>query len=280
MIYLKNFVRAKWLVDNIDKDNIVVLDASAGLNDPLEGINSYRDSHIKGAHFVSLEEVSTGKIGEFGGRHPLPDLEKFLEEMRKLGVNNDSKIIIYDDGNIAMAGRLWWLLKYIGKEDVYILIGGKEAYKEAGGDLTKDLPGAEEEGDLSLKINKDIKVDMEEVKERIGDKDTAIVDVRAHERYIGEVEPLDSVAGHIKGALNYPWTEFLQDKDIRDMESIEDKLKDLKDYKEIIVHCGSGITGTVAVLMLDEIGVDAKLYAGGYSDWVSYKDNEVFQGES
>ena len=96
---------------------------------------------------------------------------------------------------------------------------------------------------------------------------------------MGKAEPMDAVAGHIKGALNYPWTDLIDNNKI-EADKLEEKFKDLKTYDEIIIHCGSGITGTVAMILLDEVGIKSKLYAGGYSDWVSYEDNEVVKGEN
>ena len=277
--FLKNFVDSRWLMDNIDDENLIILDARASLSDPLEGERSYYESHIKGAHFVSLEKVSTGNLDTHGGRHPLPDLKKFLQNMKDLGINNSSKIVIYDDGTIAMASRLWWLLKYIGKKDVYILEGGIEDFKAKGGTISSDIATVKEEGDLSLKIDETMLVDMDYIKKKIYDEDTAIVDARAYKRYIGEYEPLDPIPGHIKNALNYPWTELVKDGKIIDLEDAKEKFKDLQDYKEVLVHCGSGITGIVSLLVLDEIGIESTLYPGGYSDWISYDENEVVLGE-
>lgn len=276
---MKNFKDSKWLMENIDKENIIVLDARAALGDPLQGKRDYGKAHIKGARFVSLEDVLTGELRTNGGRHPLPNLDKFIEDMKDLGVCDSKTILIYDDGTLAMAGRLWYLLKLIGKEEVYILEGGIEAFLENGGEVTDELPLIERASDLSLNLKEDILVYINYVKEKIDDLSTAIVDVRAHERYIGKVEPLDSVAGHIRGALNYPWTDLLDNNKI-EADKLEEKFKDLKTYDEIIIHCGSGITGTVAMILLDEVGIKSKLYAGGYSDWVSYEDNEVVKGEN
>lgn len=272
---LKHFMDVKWLIENIDNENIIILDARASLSDPLDGLKSFNNCHIKGASFVSLEDVSTGDIGVHGGRHPLPDLDKFVSAMQKLGINNCSKIVIYDDGSLAMAARLWWLLKYIGKDDVYILEGGIKKYISSGGEVTDERVLIETQGDLSLKVQDKMIVDMMYVKSKINDKDTAIVDAREHKRYIGEFEPIDPIAGHIPNTLNYPWTEIVEDGKVITLANAIDKFKNLKDYNEIIVHCGSGITAIVTIIMLDEIGLKATLYAGGYSDWISYIENEI-----
>src|SRR5690606_34540230 len=110
---VKNFVSQEWLVNNLSKDNLVILDARGDLNDPTAGFIEYKKGHIKGAQYVSLEEVMTGDLAEHGGRHPLPNMKKFVEDMKNLGVSDDSTVVIYDHGNLALAGRLWWLLKYM-----------------------------------------------------------------------------------------------------------------------------------------------------------------------
>lgn len=272
---MKNFVDYKWLIENKDSENLLILDARAGLTDPLEGINAYNKGHIVGAQFVSLEDVMTGEVSTHGGRHPLPDINKFTEDMKSLGMRNNSKVIIYDDGNIAMAGRLFWLLRYFRKEDVFILKGGIEEWKDNGGETTTEIPNIKKSDSLELEINEDMKIDMEYVKSIINQNNKAIVDSRAYERYIGKVEPLDRIAGHIPNSLNYPWTDLVKDGEILSKDKLEEKFKELKDKDEIIVHCGSGITGIVNLLFMEEIGLKPKLYPGGYSDWISYEDNEV-----
>lgn len=276
---MKNFVDYKWLMENMENKKLIILDARAGLTDPLEGINDYNKDHIKGAQFVSLEEVMTGEIDTHGGRHPIPDLDQFTKDMKELGMEDDSTVIIYDDGNLAMAGRLWWLLKYFNKDNVFILEGGIKKWKDNGGITTKEISEVEKSNSLSLSINKDMKIDMEYVKDRIDKDNTAIVDARAYERYIGKVEPMDKIPGHIPNALNYPWMDLVENGEIPNMDELREKFKDLEDKEEIIVHCGSGITGTVNLLLMEEIGLNPKLYPGGYSDWISYDENEIITGE-
>lgn len=272
---MKNFVDYKWLKDNLDNEKLLVFDARAGLSNVLEGINAYNQGHIKNAQFVSLEEVMTGKKSTHGGRHPLPHIDKFTEDMKKNGMEDDSIVVIYDDGNLAMAGRLWWILKYFGKKDIFVLEGGIKKWIDMGESITTEIPKINRSKTLSLKKNDGIKVDMDYVKNSIFRDNTAIIDARAHERYTGKTEHLDRIAGHIPSALNYPWTELVKDGQIKSINKLKETFSDLEKYDEIIVHCGSGITATVNILLMEEIGLSPKLYPGGYSDWVSYEDNEV-----
>ena len=266
---MRNIKTQQWLIDNIDNDNLVILDARAHLNDSSYGYESYKESHIPGALFVSLKETMSGPVKEHGGRHPLPNMEKFNEDMRLLGIRDSSNIVVYDDGTLEMASRLWWLLKYSGRENVFILEGGFSEWTKSNCKTTNKNVTPIPSNSLSLNIKDGMLVIMEEVREAVTSDNTAIIDSRAYERYIGEVEPLDSRAGHIPSALNYPWTQ------LNSSMSIEEHYKDLKDYDDIIVYCGPGITGSVNYLFMEEAGLKPKLYSGSYSDWVSYDDNPV-----
>jgi len=275
---MKNIVSQEWLINNLSRENLILLDVRGDLKDPSSGFNDYKESHIRGAQYVSLEETMSGKLSTHGGRHPLPNLEKFVTDMKSLGINDHSIVVIYDDGSLAISGRLWWMLKYIGKSDVFILEGGFKHWLDNNLEVTSELVHATPSNSLTLNINHLMKVDMDYVTSAINSDVIAIVDARAYERYSGEIEPLDRIAGHIPSALNYPWTELVKDGEIMDIKDIENYFKPLRDFEEIIVHCGSGITGTVNILFMEELGFKPKLYLGGYSDWVSYEDNVVIEG--
>lgn len=271
---MKNFRNKKWLIENINNNNLVILDARAELNDANAGYEQYKNGHIMGAQYVDLGHVMTGKVGEHGGRHPLPPMDEFINNMKKLGINNDSTIIVYDNGDLAMAGRLWWMLKYVGLEKVYVLEGGYDDWVNSNLEITQEVIKPKRYSDLNLNIKKLMLANIEDVKEAIKSDNIAIIDSRSYDRYSGEVEPLDRVAGHIPTALNYPWLDLIRENK-KDTNQLEKLFKDLYKYDEILVHCGSGITGTVNILFMEEIGLNPKLYAGGYSDWVSYKGNQV-----
>lgn len=271
---MKNFRSKEWLIENISREDLKVFDARAELNDPKAGYNQYINGHIKGSQYIDLEEVMTGKISQHGGRHPLPLMNNFIDQMMAYGVDDLSTIIIYDKGDYAMAGRLWWLLKYAGKEKVYILEGGYEQWLGSNLEITQDIIKPKIATRLNLNINNSLIADIDDVKNAINTKNIAIIDSRAYERYSGEVEPLDRIPGHIPNALNYPWTNLVGENK-KSLEELNLYFKKLKDFDELLVHCGSGITGTVNMLFLEEIGLKSKLYPGGYSDWVSYPNNEV-----
>lgn len=273
---MKNIISQEWLLENMSNKDLVILDARAGLTDPGAGMRDYEEGHIKGAQFISMEEVMSGKLTEHGGRNPLPALDKFVEDMKGFGVSDSSIVVIYDDGGLAMAaGRLWWLLKYIGKKDVFLLEGGINKWKANGLELTKEVDKPKASESLSLNVDNSIFADIDDVKRLIKDDGGAIVDCRSFPRYSGQEEPYDRIAGHIPSAINFPSSELIVDGRIMEMEKLEEHFQELRKYDEIIVHCGSGISATVNFILLEEIGIKSKLFPGSYSEWVSYLNNPV-----
>ena len=276
---MKNFKSSEWLIENINKDNLVILDARAELNDSSAGLMQYKIGHIKRAQYVDLGDVMIGELEEHGGRHPLPPMGKFINNMRGLGIQNDSIIIVYDNGDLAMAGRLWWLLKYAGLEEVYVLEGGYDDWINSNLQITQEVIKPQKSSGLNLNIKGPMFAAIEDIKKAIESENIAIIDSRTYDRYSGEVEPLDTVAGHIPTALNYPWVDLIKENK-KDISQLKKHFEELFQFNEILVHCGSGVTGTVNILFMEEIGLKPKLYAGGYSDWVSYKGNKVISKDN
>lgn len=275
---MKNIVSVNWLKENLNNQNLVVVDCRFDLMDKEYGKRSYEKEHIKGAVRVDLEKDLSSEVREHGGRHPLPKIEKLKETFENIGISNESIVVAYDEGDLAGPARLWWILKYLGHKEVYVLNGGIEAFKSVGGEVTSDVEPIEK-SEFKVNVNKDMIVDMEYVKDRINNERVAIVDSRENKRYIGEFEPVDKRAGHIPGALNYFWMDILDKAEDGFTIKSQDKLKELfsklNDYDEVIVYCGSGVTACPNSLALTEAGVKHKLYAGSYSDWISYEENSV-----
>ena len=273
---MKNIISQDWLLENMLNEDLVILDARAGLSDPETGIRAYEEGHIKGSQFISMETVMSSQQKQGGGRNPLPKLEKFRDDMKNFGVSDSSTVVIYDDGSLGMAaGRVWWLLKYIGKKDVFLLEGGISKWIENGLELTKEVEEVKPSKDLSLNIDSSIFADIDDVKRAIEDDKAVIVDCRAFARYSGQEEPHDRIPGHIPSAINYPSSDLVLDGTIMEVEKLKEHFQKLKKYDEIILHCGSGISATVNLLLLEEIGIKAKLFPGSYSEWVSDLDNPV-----
>jgi len=275
VIFLKNIVDINWLKSHIEDDDLVIIDCRFSLQDPIYGDKAYKEAHIPKAISVNLDKDLAGEKGEHGGRHPLPNMKDFVEFMESLGVSNNTTVLIYDDGDLAAPSRLWWMLKYIGIDKVYLLEGGITAWKTSQGRVTAEEYRGKAKGKIDINFKEEMKCSMDYVKENLRSNDVVIIDSRAKERYLGLVEPMDKKAGHIPGAKNYDWTLNFKEGKVLPLEELKSRFEKVKDYKEVIVHCGSGVTGCANVLILEEIGIPSRLYVGSWSDWSSYDENPV-----
>lgn len=277
-----NFVVNKeWLVENINNKDVKIVDCRFALGDPEEGERLYRESHIPGAFYFDLEKHLSAPVSKHGGRHPLPKIERFVLEIVKTGIDNTKTVIAYDSGEGQFASRLWWLLTYLGHEKVYVLNEGFKGWVEADYPVTNEIPVGEPTS-FHVNLQKDMLASYEEVKEIVDSakKSPVLIDSRDEARYLGEYEPIDRVAGHIPGAINKCWTDGLENGSFKNSEEQKRRFAGLRQDEPIIVYCGSGVTATPNYIALKMAGYEqVKLYAGSYSDWVSYEDNPVVKGK-
>jgi thiosulfate/3-mercaptopyruvate sulfurtransferase len=220
------------------------------LGNPGRGRELYREGHVPGASFLDVEGELSAPPATPGGRHPLPATEDFARAAGAAGIGEDVFVVAYDQGMNGGAARLWWLLRHFGHEDVAVLDGGIGAW-------LGPLRSGEEEiepADFVPRAREGDTVEADELAARLGESGLVVVDARLPERYRGEVEPIDPVAGRIPGAVNAPFPEELP--------------PGLADARELVAYCGSGITAAVVLLRLAQAGRDdAKLYPGSWSDW-------------
>ncbi len=189
-----------------------------------------------------------------------------------MGVNfQETLVVAYDDSRLAFAARLWWLLRYLGHDRVAVLDGGFTGWQKAGYPVTAEVPVAKR-GNFAPQLRPERVVDIEYVRSRKDLEGVALVDSREPERYRGEREPIDPIAGHIPAAVNYPWQEVTDAQgNVRPASEQKQRWKDLEGAEEIMVYCGSGVTACVNLLSLEIAGIPTgKLYAGSWSDWCSY----------
>lgn len=265
------------LKEIFQNENLIILDARTG-----KGMHqTYLDKHIKGARFIDLDKdmAEIGENAAFGGRHPLPDIEKFSETLSKLGISEKSHIIVYDDksGSNA-AARAWWMLKAFGFENVQVLNGGIQAAEKAGVEFST----GEESFNRTPIIKKENWLlpvsSLEDVENELINHSSAVIDVRDAYRYKGESEPIDLVAGHIPGAINIPFSENLDENgNFLSPEALKEKYQKLLENKpgKLIIHCGSGVTACHTILALDYAGFQIpNLYVGSWSEW-SRRDKEI-----
>jgi thiosulfate/3-mercaptopyruvate sulfurtransferase len=270
---MSNFVvSAQWLAARLDDPQIAIVDCRFSLSDPALGRQQYQTSHIPGADYLDLNLDLSSPVERHGGRHPLPDLQVFADKLAAIGVNSSETLVVaYDDSRFAFAARLWWLLRYLGHDRVAVLDGGWSAW-QAGGYSVTDEPPTPKVGKFIPQVRADWVVDIDTVKTRKDLPDVALVDSRERDRYSGKTEPIDPIAGHIPGAINYPWQEVSDSQGLLLSPELQrQRWSDIETAKEIIVYCGSGVTACVNLLSLAAAGIDSgKLYAGSWSDWCSY----------
>ncbi len=264
-------VSSDWLATHSASENIVIVDCRFSLADPQLGRQQYLQGHIPGAYYLDLNQDLASPVQVHGGRHPLPQIETLAVRLSRMGVTDSTLVVAYDDSRFAFAARLWWLLKYMGHDRVAVLDGGFAAYQAAGLGVTSESP-AVRHGLLVPKLRPELVVDRVGVQQRQTQPNVKLVDSREGERYRGEREPIDPVAGHIPGAINYPWQQVTEDGgQLRSPQDLSAYWSGLATADEIIVYCGSGVTACVNLLALEAAGIKTgKLYPGSWSDWCSY----------
>jgi thiosulfate/3-mercaptopyruvate sulfurtransferase len=243
-----------------------------------DGRERYAAAHLPGAVYVDLDAELAGPPGPLG-RHPVPDPAVVEAALRRAGVDQDSRVVVYDQGPSFAAARAWWVLRWVGVADVRVLDGGLGAWAAAGGPTTSDVP-ARRAGGFTARPGSLPVLDADTAAQVA--RDGVLVDARAAERYAGLTEPIDPVAGHIPGAVNAPTTDNARpDGRFRDAVELRDRFSALGirgDHSTVGVYCGSGVTAAHALLAMHEAGIDASLYVGSWSEWVTDPGRPVATG--
>ena len=258
-----------------------VLDIRWRLGGP-PGREEYVAGHIPSASYVDLDRDLADPVRDdrVGGRHPLPDPERFGHAMRAAGVSAARPVVVYDDAGGMSAARAWWLLVHHGHDDVRLLDGGFAAWRAAGLALEKG-PGDPPPGDWTPQQPGRLPVLDADTAAAVAERG-GLLDARAPERYRGEVEPVDPVAGHIRGARNAPGGAWVgPDGLLLPPDEIRRRLAALgvSGDEPLGAYCGSGVVASLSVLALATAGFDAALYPGSWSDWVSDPSRPVATGE-
>lgn len=253
-----------------------VLTAAAGP----PGRETYAAGHIPGAYFVDLdtELAAPPGPGGAGGRHPLPDATTVESVLRRAGVGPNTPVVVYDAATSMAAARAWWVFRYYGLEDVRVLDGGLAAWQAAGGEVTTAVP-EDAAGTFTASPGHVPALDADEAAALASSG--VLLDARAPERFAGEVEPIDPVAGHIPGAVNAPTTanvdaegHFLPAADLQKRFAA----LGADGSTEVGVYCGSGVTAAHEALALEIAGIKAPLYVGSWSDWITNPTHPIATG--
>jgi thiosulfate/3-mercaptopyruvate sulfurtransferase len=257
----------------------VIIDCRFSLANSEAGSYAYRHGHIPNARYAHLDNDLSATITDRTGRHPLPNFTALAKKLGAWGVSNHSQVVVYDDAGGAFAGRLWWLLRALGHDKVAVLDGGIKHWQQQGYSITTTLPRIKP-ASFRAYINDKLWLTAEQVENQLARRAITLIDARTPERYRGEQEPIDPVAGHIPYALN---RAFQLNLNAQGLFLAPDQLR--AQFKQLIAntapeqvvhYCGSGVTACHNVLAMEHAGLSgSKLYAGSWSEWIRNKNRAV-----
>ncbi|MGW8248683.1 MAG: sulfurtransferase [Acidiferrobacterales bacterium] len=281
---IKTLVSTEELNKHLGDPDWIIFDCRFTLTDPEAGRTAYDQNHIPGARYAHLDDDLAAPVGANTGRHPLPDPQLLIDKLGKWGVDRSKQVVVYDDTFGAMAVRMWWLLKWLGHENVALLDGVLPKWIREKRPLTADLPDIVPTT-FTAQINEAMWVSAEDLQLALERGEVVLLDARAEERYSGEVEPLDKVAGHVPGAINLPWEDnldlggnLLPAEELREL--YQEKIGE-KSASQVVNMCGSGVTACHNILAMEHAGlIGTRLYAGSWSEWITDSSRPVATGEN
>jgi len=280
----RSVIDADTLGANIENPAWRVIDCRHDLLRPDAGHEAYRRGHLRGAVFAHLDLDLSGSRNGRNGRHPLPAPDRLLERFRRWGIGPETQIVVYDATHGQYAGRFWWLARWMGHERVGLLDGGWQAALDAGLPVETTV-AAPAPGRFQRRPGLEQAVETDTVAERRKDANWLVVDARAPDRYAGQNESIDPVAGHIPGAVNRFWQSNLQ-ADGRFKPAVQlraefDALLEGRPASRLIAQCGSGVTACHHLVAMERAGLaGALLYPGSWSEWIADPSRPVATGAS
>ena len=259
----------------------VVFDCRFSLADTNAGQAAYDAGHIPGAVYLHLDHDLSSEITSESGRHPLPDMAQLATRFAEAGVSGQTQVVVYDDCGGAMAARAWWLLGCLGHKNVAVLDGGYPAWLGAGGEESQSVE-PQVEGDFSGSCQSSCYLTVRQLQTELAQASICLVDARGGERFRGDVELIDPVAGHIPGAVNRPLTDNLDQGVFKSPDCLRDEwLAVIGDVapKQTVHMCGSGITACHNQLAMTIAGLKgSRIYAGSWSEWIRDPQRPVATG--
>ncbi|MEI6706140.1 MAG: sulfurtransferase [Methylococcales bacterium] len=266
---LHHFIQSDW----------VIIDCRFSLDNSEAGSTAYRHGHLPNARYAHLNNDLSSAITDTTGRHPLPDFRSLVKKLGAWGVSNHSQVVVYDDAGGAFAGRLWWLLRALGHNNVAVLDGGIKHWQQQGYEITTTLPTIKP-ASFRAYLNPNLWLTANQVENSIARKSIKLIDARTAERYRGEQEPIDPIAGHIPYALNRPLPLNLNAQGLfLPPEQLRSQFRQLigsTDPEKVVHYCGSGVTACHNLLAMEHAGLTgSKLYAGSWSEWIRNKNRAV-----
>lgn len=284
MIYT-TLISTETLAAHLGEPHWRIVDCRFALTNTEQGRHDYQDSHIRGAIYAHLDEDLSGPIirGQTS-RHPLPEVESFVETLSRWGIDASVQVVAYDNSGGAMAARLWWMLRWLGHEAVAVLDGGWSKWQAEGRPVTGGTELAEARKFIP-RLRADLLFEVKDVLQALGDPTCHLFDARGADRYRGENETLDPVAGHIPGAISLPYAGNLgEDGTFRPVKELRSRFEAVMgevSAERTVFYCGSGVTAAHNALALAHAGLgEAKVYAGSWSEWITDPERPVASGEN
>jgi len=284
-VQFTTLISAAELQQHINNPTFAILDCRAELTDPNAGAAAFAAGHIPGAQHADsdrdLSDKSPGPNGEFRGRHPLPVIDHFIETLRGWGVYPNSQVIAYDAHGSMFAARVWWMLRWVGHKSVAVLDGGLPAWEALGGELTQAVINRPR-GSITRQASLVSSVSADDVLANLSARARVVLDARAADRFRGENETIDPVAGRIPGAKNRWFKDNLQaDGKFKSPDLLRSEYSALiKSPGSTIMQCGSGISACHNLLAMEIAGLPgAMLYPGSWSEWSSDPARPIAVGE-
>lgn len=274
-------IPAATLFAHLDDPSYAIVDCRHALADFGLGRRLYEESHVPGAFFAGVEEDLAGRKTGRNGRHPMPDPNEFARFLRGIGVDSTTQIVAYDGGADMFAARLWFLCRWIGHEAAAVLDGGFAAWRRAGYPVTAEIPRAAHEGDVTARPDARMLVDASYVHAHLDDAGMQLLDARAEDRFAGENETIDPVAGHIPGARNR-WFKrnFNEDGTFKSPSDLRAEFAAHGvDPQRVVHNCGSGVSAAANQLAMLHAGLHgSRVYGGSWSEWIADSSRPIATG--
>ena len=276
-------LQAQELYEHLQDDSWCTIDCRSELSDPAAGKRDYDAAHIPAAVFADLNEDLSAPLGKFTGRHPLPDVANITATIGRLGITNNTTVVVYDHGNGAIAARAWWTMRWLGHMNVRVLDGGFAAWSKSKYPLSSEpvTPGRAE---FVSRVRDELVITTAEICDAGANiAGLKIFDARDLKRFLGEDEPIDKVAGHVPGARSLPFPVSMNDdgywRDLKELQELWSRQLGDDRQAEWVVMCGSGVTACHLALSAVAAGYrDPRLYVGSWSEWISDPERPIGLG--
>ena len=280
----QTIISVEELNSNLNNKDWFIFDCRFILKEPEGGLKKFNQGHIPGAQFADMDKDLASAVTTTSGRHPLPDPNEFINKLQNWGVNNSSQVICYDDLSGAFAARMWWLLKWVGHNDVAVLDDGIDKWTSNSLTLETNVQ-ARPKGSFNGQANNDMWVDINFVQQQLNQNKINLLDARSSERFTAKDSKTDPVAGHVPGALSFPFADNLSKQSIflpsDELHKRFEPMFEDSQNREVINMCGSGVTACHNLLAMSIAGFPmTRLYVGSWSEWIKDEARPVATGNA